>query len=85
MTYWILTYSGRVIARSTVQHITISDLVTDAIHDCVPHFDATLLTHLSDKNFQIEHPNPVFYLQDNHTEVDAAVAHVPADIEYWDM
>lgn len=26
MTYWILTESGRVIARSTVQHITISDM-----------------------------------------------------------
>ena len=31
MTYWVLTESGRVIARSTVQHITISDMASNAI------------------------------------------------------
>ncbi len=38
MTYWVLTESGRVIARSTVQHITISDMATDAIRDRVSLF-----------------------------------------------
>ena len=56
MTYWILTESGRVIARSTVQHITITDMATDAILDRVSNFDATLLTRLSDDNFHIEPP-----------------------------
>ena len=31
MTYWILTESGKVIARSTVQQIRIADMVTDAM------------------------------------------------------
>ena len=86
MTYWILTESGRVIARSTVQHITITDMATDAIRARVSIFDATLLTRLSDDNFHIEHPNPVFYLQDDIDVDDAsAVANIPADAEYGDM
>ena len=83
MTYWILTESGRVIVRSTVQHITISDLATDAIRARVSTFDDTLLTRLSDTNFHIEHPNPVFYLQDNvDVPPDGAVDNISADAEY---
>jgi Reverse transcriptase (RNA-dependent DNA polymerase) len=85
MTYWILTESGKVIARSTVQHITTSDIGTDAIRDRVSTFDATLLTHLSDENFHIDHPNPVFYLQDDVDVADPAVDDIPADAEYGDM
>jgi hypothetical protein len=87
MTYWILTKSGRVIARSTVQHVTITDLATDAIRARVSTFDDTLLTRLSDTNFHIEHPNPVFYLQDEDlpADVDPAVANIPTDAEYGDM
>ena len=83
MTYWILTKAGHVIARSTVQHITITDMATDAIRDRVSAFDASLLERLSDDNFQIEHPNPVFYLQD---EMDVVTAgDIPPDAEYGDM
>jgi hypothetical protein len=35
MTYWILTETGNVIARSTVQHITTSDMATGAMKDRV--------------------------------------------------
>ncbi|KAI2490038.1 Reverse transcriptase (RNA-dependent DNA polymerase) [Fragilaria crotonensis] len=84
MTYWILTESGRVIARSTVQHITITDMAVDAISDRVARFDTTLLTNLSDENFQIHDPNPVFYLQDDPDAVNTA-ANIPADAEYGDM
>jgi hypothetical protein len=31
MTYWILTEAGHVIARSTVQHITTTDMAIEAI------------------------------------------------------
>jgi hypothetical protein len=51
MTYWILTESGNVIARSTVQHITTSDMATDAMKDRVKLFDETLLTRLDDEKF----------------------------------
>ncbi len=87
MTYWILTESGCVIARSTVQHVTITDLATDAIRARVSTFDNTLLTRLSDTNFHIEHPNPVFYLKDKDlpADVNPAVANIPTDAEYGDM
>ncbi|KAI2502107.1 hypothetical protein MHU86_12337 [Fragilaria crotonensis] len=87
MTYWILTESGRVIARSTVHHITFSDLVTNATRARVSTFDDTLLTRLSDTDFHIEHPYPVFYVQDDDlpADVDPADAHIPADAEYGDM
>ena len=85
MTYWVLTDSGRVIARSTVQHITISDMATEAIRNRVTHFDTTLLTRLRDDNFQLHHPNPVFYLQDDPDAVDSAADNIPADAEYGDM
>jgi hypothetical protein len=85
MTYWVLTDSGRVIARSTVQHITISDMATEAIRNRVTHFDTTLLTRLCDDNFQLHNPNPVFYLQDDPDAVDSAADNIPADAEYGDM
>jgi len=39
MTYSILTESGHVIACSTIQHITMTDMATDTIKDCVALFD----------------------------------------------
>jgi hypothetical protein len=40
MTYWILTKNGKVIARSTVQHITMTDMAQPAIQqDSVRLFD----------------------------------------------
>jgi hypothetical protein len=51
------------IACSTVQHITISDMAsTDTMKDRVKLLDDTLLTRLDDKNFQLDLPDHVFYL-----------------------
>ena len=85
MTYWILTRAGHVIARSTVQHITVTNMATDAIRDRVSAFDADLLIRLNDDNFQLDHPNPVFYLQDDVYFDDAAADDIPSDAEYGDM
>jgi hypothetical protein len=40
---------------------------------------------LSDDNYNIEHPNPVFYLQDDIDVLDSAVDDIPAEAEYGDM
>jgi hypothetical protein len=45
MTYWILTEAGNVIARSTVQHITIMDMAIDAIKTRVLTFDNKTYSH----------------------------------------
>ena len=76
MTYWVLTESGRVIARSTVQHIVISDMATNATRGRESNFDATLLTRLTDENVHIAHPNPVFFLQDDIDVDNSAVANI---------
>ena len=39
MTYWILTQSCKVIARSTVQHVIHSEIQTDVIKKRVDDFD----------------------------------------------
>ena len=86
MTYCILTKAGHVIARSTVQHITVSDMATDAIRDRVRTFDVELVTRLNDENFQLDHPNPVFYLQDDVIDIhDTAGDNIPPHAEYGDM
>lgn len=85
MTYWILTQAGRVIARSTVQYITVTDMATDAIRDRVSAFDANLSIRLDDDNIQLDHPNPVLYLQDDVQFDNAATDAIPPDAEYEGM
>jgi hypothetical protein len=86
MTYWILTEGGTVIARSTIQHITTSDMATDAMKDRVKLFDETFLTRLDDQNFHLDLPDHVFYLQDeDDLIIPTDAANIPEDSEYGDM
>jgi hypothetical protein len=62
MTYWILTDTGNVIARSTVQHVTVADMATDAMKTKVQLFEANLNARLDDTNFQLELPNRTLIL-----------------------
>ena len=80
-----MTNAAHVIARSTVQHITVSDMATEAIRDRVSTFDTELSTRLNDKNFQLNHPNPVFYLQDDPDYDALATDDIPLDAEYGDI
>lgn len=57
MTYdWILMQLDHVIARSKVQHMTVTNMAINA-------FDAGLLICLNDENYQLDHHYLVFYLQ----------------------
>jgi hypothetical protein len=85
MTYWVLTESGKVIARSTVQHITTTDMAADAMKARVATFDERLLTRLDDENFQLALPNHVLYLQDDDVPDDPSLQAIPPDAEYGDM
>ena len=60
MTYWILTESGKVIARSTVQHITIADMATAEMKTHVHTFDTNLTERLADDNFAVHLPGHAF-------------------------
>jgi hypothetical protein len=86
MTYWVLTKSGTVIARSNVQHLMAADMATDTMKTCLQTFDANLLTRLEDENFQIDLPSHVFYLQDEDgLDPDGDAPDIPTASEYGDM
>ncbi len=85
MTYWVLIEAGHAIARSTVQHITVTDMATNAIKMHVHTFDTSLLTRLDDANFTNDLPNHVFFLQDNDLTDPTAADPIPLDVEYGDM
>jgi hypothetical protein len=46
LTYWILTQNGRVIARSTVQHVTTTDLQQPTIQTKVKEFEEAVKVRL---------------------------------------
>ena len=61
-------------------------MAIDAIKNRVLTFDNNLLTQLRDKNFQIELPNHVFYLQDEDADMELNdTRDIPLDAEYGDM
>jgi hypothetical protein len=62
MTYWILTESGHVIARSTVQHITVSNTATNEMKKRVQTFDSNLTERLANDDFAVHLPEHVFHL-----------------------
>jgi hypothetical protein len=83
MTYWIITKSAQVLARSTVQHVTIAEMGTDEIKTQVTEFNTALEIRLADDNFVIEEPG-VFYMDDE--EPDPEDEHlIPTEEEYGDM
>jgi hypothetical protein len=63
MTYWILTKDGKVIARSTVQHITMTDMAQDAVKVSVQEFEAAMLAKFNDEAHTNEEPG-IFYIDD---------------------
>ena len=86
MTYWILTQSGKVIARSTVQHVIHSEIRTDAIKKRVDDFDKAINVRLDEANFVNDADN-VYYLND---DLDSAMntvdeMQIPSNEEYGKM
>jgi hypothetical protein len=82
MTYWILTKSAKVIARSTVQHVTTSDMAMPAVQDSVKAFDTSVTLRLADDNF-IQQERGIFYMDDDDDDRDDNF--IPTDAEYGDM
>jgi hypothetical protein len=83
MTYWIMTQSGRVIARSTVQHVTTSDLSNTAVREAIENFDNAVNQRLAEEN-HVNIDLGVFYIEDEDVD-DAPEVNIPTDDEYGDM
>jgi hypothetical protein len=84
MTYWILTKSGRVIARSTVQHITTTDMQQESIRQLMNVFDTSIDARFADEHFVLLEPG-LFYLDDMESPDPADDTNIPTDAEYGDM
>jgi hypothetical protein len=84
MTYWVLTKSGRVIARSTVQYVTTSDMQQDAIRQLQQAFDSSIVERFADEHFVLLEPG-LFYLEDMETPELEDDHNVPNEDEYGDM
>jgi hypothetical protein len=83
MTYLILTKGGKVIAWSTVQHITLLDMAKDAVKAAVQDFESAVNTRLDEEAHVIDEPG-IFYSDDNDNE-EEATGEVPTDEEYGEM
>ena len=87
MTYWILTEKGKLIARSTVQHVLQTELQKDDVKRQVEEFDRLVNDRMNDPDHVLNEPG-VYYLQDEIRDfmgVDSAEQLTPTDEEYGDM
>ena len=86
MTYWILTQSGKVIARSTIQHVIHSEIRTDAIKKRVDDFDKAINMKLDEANFVNDADN-VYYLDNDLDNAMNTVdeTQIPSNEEYGKM
>ena len=84
--YWLLLSSGKVIARTTVQHVTREDMLNDDVRRLTDEFDRDVDERLDDQAFLAEDPDATLFLQDEFDDYDTSgVTTTPADDEYGDM
>lgn len=84
MTYWILTKSGRVIAQSTVQHITTTDMQQESIRQLMDVFNTSITACFADEHFILLEPG-LFYLEDMETPDPDYDPNIPTEAKCGDM
>jgi hypothetical protein len=82
--YWLLLGSGKVIARTTVQHVVRDDYLNDDIRREIERFDQVVDERLSDQNFMAE-GHDGFYIQDELTDTATSVAPVRDEVDDGNM
>ena len=70
MCYWVLTVSGNVISRTTVQHVSRDDLIDPVMKEKIKSFDEALVKRLDDTKFT-DDQGAEFYI-DDLDDADAA-------------
>ena len=85
--YWILTYLGKVISSSTVQHVNKEDYEDPAIKVQINTFICLIDKWLNDANFVWHHlTDGALHLEDEHDPIESTqTGIVPTDEEYGDM
>ena len=80
--YWLLLESGKVIARTTVQHVVRDEYLNDDVKRNIESFDRSVDEQLSDQNF-IADPADRFYIENKPDKVPNGKARTKED--YGDM
>jgi hypothetical protein len=82
LSYWLLLESGKVIARTTVQHVIRDDYLNDDVKRNFDSFDRSVEEQLSDQNFMADPANG-FFILDKPDKVPNGIARTEED--YGDM
>ena len=85
--YWILTKSGKVVARTTVQHVVKDDLDKPEIVEKVKQFDLIVANRLDARDFTDDNGGGPGFLEDTRIEEEkrGRAGLVPDDEEYGRM
>ena len=84
--YWLLLSNGKVIARTTVQHVTREDVLNEDVKMQINQFDEQVENRLNDANFVVDDQNVAnFYLEDDAFVDGTPHMVLPDDTEYDDM
>jgi len=83
LNYCLLLRSGKIVSRTSVQHVTQSDMRDDILKKRIDEFEETLEEQLNDDNFQSEETDVDFYLED--VEIAEDNPNAPTDKEYGNM
>jgi len=79
--YWVITKSGKVIARTTVQHVIRENFLQEEIKESINELDVALKERLDDANFVVDDPTIKFFMQDEDVAVDDPIS-TPKEAEY---
>ena len=85
--YWVLTKSGKVIARTTVQHVTKEDQEKEDIREKTRNFRLIVAERLDDTNFKDDGDGRPGYLEDVEDDEEEWRRRglVPSDEDYGQM
>ena len=84
--YWLLTESGNVIARTSVQHVTREDYFNEDLKRQIEEFDAAVDERLHEEGFYTEDAQTAtFFLQDEDDTELGDDDNTPKDTDYDDM
>ena len=91
MCYWLITESGQIISKSSVQHVIKDDFLNPNVKETIEKFNNKLAERLDDSNHQVELPDgaekyklPDVPLPDD-LEYERDERNIPSDAEYGDM
>ena len=87
MCYWVLTVSGKVVSRTSVQYVTRSKMPDPAMLERKKGFDKALEERLDGTNFTNEEAGDMCINDIDNTEKAAHGngSNTPSDYEYADM